>query len=176
MKPLNEIMDKLQEHDLTTYKHCKRVGGKMAKIAKATKNYEELWQQVGLYHDIGKIRINQKILQKPGPLMKFEREIINRHPRLGYEIIHPYNPEIAEVIVAHHEFQELPYPRQTPRFRNEKIKELAFALAICDFEDALRNQRPYKPSKDNPYVHIALHNAFGPVVNQYLRIIDREVR
>lgn len=58
-----------------------------------------------LLHDIGKIGINDSILQKPGKLTKDEWAKIMEHPRIGLKILDEvsFNPTIKNAILQHHE-------------------------------------------------------------------------
>ena len=56
-------------------------------------------------HDIGKVSIPEEIVAKKGPLTGAEKEVIKKHPEIGYRIIMAsYGlPKIAEAVLAHHE-------------------------------------------------------------------------
>lgn len=60
---------------------------------------------VGLMHDIGKIGIDENILNKEGKLTQEEYEEIKKHPEIGYRILSSANQmsDIAEYTLAHHE-------------------------------------------------------------------------
>jgi diguanylate cyclase (GGDEF)-like protein len=58
----------------------------------------------GLLHDLGKVGIPDHILRKPGPLDAGERELIEKHPQIGFDLLHPH--ELAPIdnwILHHHE-------------------------------------------------------------------------
>ena len=65
---------------------------------------EEL-KTVGLLHDIGKIAIEESILNKPGKLTDDEWKEIKRHPEIGYRILNTVNDmsDIANYVLYHHE-------------------------------------------------------------------------
>ncbi len=61
--------------------------------------------RAGLLHDIGKLGVSNRILDKPGPLNDEEYAKIKQHPRLTYDILSrvgPFQP-IAETAANHHE-------------------------------------------------------------------------
>ncbi|HBP25600.1 MAG TPA: hypothetical protein DD618_01425, partial [Acholeplasmatales bacterium] len=64
-----------------------------------------LLKLIGNLHDIGKIGIDEAILNKPGKLTKAEWSEIKRHPEIGYRILLTSSEyaEIAEDILSHHE-------------------------------------------------------------------------
>ena len=111
----------------------------------------------GLLHDIGKTSIPKEILST-GPLFDTtERNIMNRHPRLGFlELRDSEYDMVKHIVVAHHEHKMTPYPRigkdrrkttrdaEERREINERISILVQIVAIADIYDALLSSRSYK--------------------------------
>ncbi|HEY1044109.1 MAG TPA: HD-GYP domain-containing protein [Telluria sp.] len=98
----------------------------------------------GLLHDIGKAKVPDRVLNKPGRLTDEEFDIIRRHPRDGYEILLK-SPEIGpiplDITLHHHERCDgTGYP---DRQAGEAISELAQMAAIVDVYDALTSDRCY---------------------------------
>ncbi|MGG0741393.1 HD-GYP domain-containing protein [Niallia taxi] len=115
-------------------------------------NYMESIIQFSILHDVGKSRLPEKILNKPGRLNEFERKIIEMHPLLGVAILKEkaanihYNSldmNIAEnIILYHHEkWDGTGYPY---RIKGNDIPLEARIVAIVDVYDALTAERPYK--------------------------------
>jgi putative two-component system response regulator len=101
----------------------------------------------GLVHDIGKIGVPDAILQKPGPLDPREREIMERHPTIGEEIVRPLQSAgpLRAIIRHHHEWVDgSGYP---DHLRGEKIPLLARIVSVCDGYDAMTSDRPYRPGR-----------------------------
>jgi HD-GYP domain-containing protein (c-di-GMP phosphodiesterase class II) len=99
---------------------------------------------VGLLHDIGKIAIDEKILNKPGKLNKNERNEIERHPEIGYRILSTVNDmsEMADYVLAHHEkWDGSGYPRG---LKGEEIPLQSRIIAIADAYDAMTSARSYR--------------------------------
>lgn len=98
-------------------------------------------------HDVGKIGIPDKILQKPGKLDENEWREMQRHCEYGVEIIgDPQGSELLEmastVALTHHEkWDGSGYPR---RLAGEEIPLVGRIVAIADVFDALTSERPYK--------------------------------
>ncbi|NDV24892.1 DUF3391 domain-containing protein [Desulfovibrio sp. JC022] len=95
----------------------------------------------GLFHDIGKSRIEKKILHKKGKHTKLEAELLRKHPFYGVDILSGcdnYPPEAMEIVYEHHErCCGGGYPRGLKR---GEIGKLAKILAIADFYDSLINK------------------------------------
>ncbi len=98
----------------------------------------------GLMHDIGKIGIPPAVLDKATLLSADERELIERHPVIGEQILKPI-PAFADalpIVRSHHErFDGTGYP---DRLAGEDIPWLARVLAVADVFDALASDRPYR--------------------------------
>jgi HD-GYP domain-containing protein (c-di-GMP phosphodiesterase class II) len=98
----------------------------------------------GLLHDIGKIAIDEALLNKPGSLTESEWADIKRHPEIGYHImksVNEYAP-IAKYVLLHHErIDGKGYPRQ---LKDEEIPIQAKIISIADAYDAMTNYRTYK--------------------------------
>ncbi|MGO4547659.1 HD-GYP domain-containing protein [Paenibacillus sp. 2TAB23] len=100
--------------------------------------------QGGLIHDVGKLRIPDTILNKPGKLTPEERNIIEVHPVSGYDLCKRlgFMPEELSVIRSHHEkWDGSGYPDQ---LAGEQIPLLARITAVADVYDALTSSRSYR--------------------------------
>jgi len=105
--------------------------------------------QAGLVHDVGKLRVPDHILNKPGPLTQQERRIIEEHPVTGYEMCSRlgFMPEELAIIRHHHErWDGTGYP---DGLKGEEIPLLARILAVADVYDALTSRRAYR----EPWTH-----------------------
>lgn len=99
---------------------------------------------VGLLHDIGKIAIDEGILNKPSHLTDLEFCEIRRHPDIGYRILSTSYEmqELADSILAHHErWDGMGYPKG---LIGEQIPLVARIIAIADSFDAMTSERPYR--------------------------------
>lgn len=141
---------KMVSHDYSTYTHSVNVGIKSLLLAKeiygTTKKHDMFELAAGFFlHDIGKIRIDPKVLYKEGKLTKEEFALIATHPYEGYKILNELNQLSTEVwIVAmqHHERQDgTGYPCG---LKSKKIHPYARICCITDVFDALTAKRPHK--------------------------------
>jgi putative nucleotidyltransferase with HDIG domain len=97
-----------------------------------------------LFHDVGKVGIEERILLKPGTLEDEEIEAIRRHPIEGARILERIGTGELPPIVAfeHHMRYDLtgyPIPK-----RPKRQNIVSMMVAIADVYDALRNKRPYR--------------------------------
>jgi len=102
--------------------------------------------RAGLLHDIGKMGINEQILNKPTKLTEAEFIMIKHHTKLGYNLIRPllFDELIGNAILYHHEnFDGSGYPEG---LKGDEIPLVARILRIADCYDALTSNRPYRPA------------------------------
>jgi HD-GYP domain-containing protein (c-di-GMP phosphodiesterase class II) len=103
-----------------------------------------------LLHDLGKVFIPERILQKKGKLNEQEYNIVKKHSVLGYNHIksdYSIHTAIKLVVLQHHERVDgLGYPYG---LAGDKISDLAKISAIADVYDALSSDRCYRPAYSN---------------------------
>ena len=102
-------------------------------------------------HDIGKVAIPDSILNKPGKFDEHEREVMNTHAMLGYEMLKHSQRQLLKMaaIVAreHHErYDGKGYPDKKS---GENIHIYGRITALADVFDALGSARIYKPAWDD---------------------------
>lgn len=101
-------------------------------------------------HDIGKIAINEFIINKPGRFTEAEYIMVQQHSMLGAKLIESLDldPLISETILDHHEnFDGTGYPN---RKKDEEIPLEARIIRITDTYDALTSDRGYRPAYTHP--------------------------
>ena len=130
-----------------TYRHSERVAGFATSIAEYIGLSEAECVRVkraALLHDIGKLAVPNRILDKPGRLTSAEWEIIRLHPYYSYQILErvPVFGEFAFDASAHHERMDgRGYYRN---LRGDQLSLCARILATADKFDALSADRPYR--------------------------------
>ncbi|GMQ60262.1 HD-GYP domain-containing protein [Vallitalea sediminicola] len=123
----------------------------------------------GLLHDIGKLSIDTKIINKPGKLTDDEFAIIEKHPEIGYNLIKTldYPEEIKMGILMHHEkIDGSGYPSH---LKDSQINDFAKIIAIADIYDAMTSVRSYH-KKTSPFKVIRLfeRESYGLLDTKYL--------
>jgi HD-GYP domain-containing protein (c-di-GMP phosphodiesterase class II) len=139
---------RLSVHDYYTYNHCVDVAVYSIALAKRIFGDDKQLLLVaglgGLLHDIGKRRIDLKVINKNTPLTPEEWEEIKRHPTYGKDLLEtiPSLPDPSRLVVfEHHEnFDGTGYPRG---LKEEEISKLARVVTIADVFDALTTNRSY---------------------------------
>lgn len=112
-------------------------------------------------HDIGKIGISGKILNKPGRLTDKQFEVIKQHPVIGEHIIErvDFLQGARPIVRNHHErFDGTGYP---DALKEEEIPFPARIVAIVDFFDALTSDRPYRKAYSFEQVILIIRESIG---------------
>lgn len=141
-------MVNLSSFDNYTYVHCINVAVLSITIGIGcglTNRQLVNLSQAALLHDIGKTKIDLKILNKIEPLNEEEMDMIKEHPLEGYNMLKD-NFDIPAVvknaILSHHENEDgSGYPR---KLKSKNIHQFAKIIRICDVYDALVSKRIYK--------------------------------
>ena len=139
---------RLKNADEYTYMHSVAVCALMIALARQLNLPETTVREAGLaglLHDLGKIGIPDKILNKPGKLTDEEFTIIKSHPEIGAQILlegHQVGAMVMDVVLHHHEKVDgTGYPH---RLSGDNISLYAKMGAVCDVYDAITSNRPYK--------------------------------
>jgi putative two-component system response regulator len=138
-----------ENNDPSTAGHQQRVAKLATDIAKKLKLSEDQVESIriaGLIHDIGKIRIPDSILSRPGPLLPSEYELIQIHPQVGYDLVKhiPFPWPVAEFILQHHEkLDGSGYPQG---LKGDDIHLESKIICVADVSEAMNSHRPYRPA------------------------------
>lgn len=144
---IERINHTLHERSHREEQHSQRVGELCQKIGRAigmTELEVGKLKAVGVLHDIGKIVIEDYVLDKKEKLSEQEWNQIKRHPDVGYRIIRSYfdMAELADAILSHHErWDGKGYPRG---LKGQAIPVTARIIALADSYDAMISERPYR--------------------------------
>lgn len=153
---INVLIKALDAKDKYTAGHSKSVEKLAAIMCRElgfSENHTEMVRIAALLHDIGKIGVNEAVLNKPGRLNDEELSIIRAHPQKGYEILKdvPALKRACLWVKYHHEwYNGNGYP---DGIKGNEIPLEAQILSIADVFDALISDRPYRSAfpKDEAY-------------------------
>ena len=150
----NEVIEgwarALDLRDKETEGHSRRVMDLTVRLAtRMGLSNEELMhlRRGALLHDIGKMGIPDRILQKPGPLDPDEWVVMRTHPTLSYRMLEgiEFLRPALDVPYAHHEkWNGTGYPRG---LKGPSIPLSARIFAVVDVWDALTSDRPYHAAR-----------------------------
>jgi len=131
----------------------------------------------GLLHDIGKIGIEDDILNKPGKLTGEEFEHVKQHPQLGYDILRGVRQleKVLPLVLHHHEaWNGTGYPLG---LKGPETPQLARIMAVADAYDAMSSDRPYRKGMPSKKVNAILREGAGSqwdaeVIDAFFAICD----
>ncbi len=156
-----------------TGNHVRRVqyfSALLAELAELPPDQVELIKIASPLHDIGKVGIPERIIQKPGKLTDAEYEVVRTHATLGYEMLRHSSRDVmqaaATIAHEHHErYDGHGYPRGIER---EAIHIFGRITAIADVFDALANDRFYKPAWSHEEIKRYFHEQRGQQFDPHL--------
>ncbi len=158
-----DMLHCMREYDDDTYVHCMNVAlicnmfGRWLRLSEEEIRYATI---SGLLHDIGKTRIPDSIIKKPGKLTSQEYDIVKKHPQEGYRMLqNSLLPDsVRNAVLMHHERCDgSGYPFG---LRSDKIDPYAKMIAIADVYDAMTSARIYRGPLC-PFKAIALFESEG---------------
>jgi response regulator RpfG family c-di-GMP phosphodiesterase len=150
--------------DNETAGHSRRVCLYSMRMARAVGWQNEKLQNLArgaFLHDIGKLGVPDSILLKPGPLTTEEREVMQRHAQIGFDLIKeiPFLASAAEIVLCHHErYDGRGYPRG---LKAEQIPASARIFSVADTLDAMTSQRPYRKAVSFEEAHDTIRELSG---------------
>lgn len=172
----------IQERDMVTYDHSRRVATYAQRLARylgwSRRDARDL-ALAALVHDLGKTWIANDILMKSAALSDEERRTMERHPIIGARMligcdVHPF---YVETVLYHHEaWDGRGYPTG---LKGEEIPLSSRILTVADVYDVLTSQRPYKAPlpEDAARERLLLGSArsFDPmIVRAFLHLLDAQ--
>jgi putative nucleotidyltransferase with HDIG domain len=141
-------LSQIKGYDEYTYTHSVNVGILVTSLAREMGYEGERLVNIGLgglLHDIGKMRVPESVLNKPGRYTDIEFKVMKRHPEHGLVIVGERSgvaPLTKVVIAQHHErFDGSGYPKG---LAGEGIDQAGVIAAVADVYDALTSDRVYR--------------------------------
>lgn len=151
-KELSYILgEAVEKRSKETGSHVKRVANYSQLLAKlyGLSDYQsEIIKLASPLHDIGKISIPDRILNKPGKLDQDEWAVMQTHAQVGYEILHNSSNEILKcgATIAYHHHEKWDGSGYPQGLKGECIDIVGRITALADVFDALGSDRCYKPA------------------------------
>ena len=170
----------LKRYDEYTYTHCINVNLYSLLLGKALgleRSELELLGIAAMFHDVGKGRVPNEVLNKPGKLTAGEFEIMKGHSLKGLDVLRDVkglDESVLRGVVEHHErFDGSGYPHG---FKADEIHPFARIIAISDVYDALTSVRVYKkavtPAKTLSQMYKWKGTDFDPTyLNRFVRVM-----
>ncbi len=140
----SRIVDAKSEFTATHSLGVSRLARLLAEKMGVSQDHCEKLEVAGLLHDLGKLRVPDEILNKPGKLDVHERQIMNAHSFETYQILRKIDgfAEIALWAAYHHEEpQGTGYPFHVPE---KELSLEARILRVADIFQAIAQNRPYR--------------------------------
>ncbi len=179
---IRSLASTIDAKDRYTSGHSRRVAEYAVKIAKKMGMSEEEQNVVfitGILHDVGKIRVPEEVINKPGKLTNEEFDQIKTHPVSGYHILHGIHedPRIGYGSKYHHErYDGRGYPNG---LAGENIPRIARIIAVADAYDAMASDRSYRKALPQDVVRKEILEGKGTqfdpeIADVMLEIIDED--
>ena len=143
----------LKKRDDYTFNHSLGVSTLAASMGKwldySDREIEDL-AIAGLFHDIGKLKIPEEIINKPGDLTEEEFETVKMHSTYSADLLRStgdFNDDVIQGVLQHHEKMDgSGYP---DGIEGDKIHRYAKIIGICDIYHAITSRRVYR-DRENP--------------------------
>jgi putative nucleotidyltransferase with HDIG domain len=144
---LTELLHTLRTGNAASGRHAAAVAQFAFDIAAAagfSAGECELAHAAGLLHDIGRVALSDRVLERGAALTEEDWQAIWRHPEIGAGLLRGFgiNRELPRIVVAHHErIDGRGYPW---RLCGDQIPELAKVLAVAEVYDTLTADDTYR--------------------------------
>ncbi|MHA7878637.1 MAG: HD-GYP domain-containing protein [Saccharospirillum sp.] len=146
-------LTRIKHKDQYTAEHCINVAILSMGLAHALEWPQDQVESAGLtglLHDLGKMKVDQGILNKPGRLTPEEFDHLKTHSRLGYDLLQAddaLSDDIKRAVLHHHERPDgHGYPSGLPQ---AQIPPLAALVSVVDAYDAITSHRIYDAARSH---------------------------
>jgi putative nucleotidyltransferase with HDIG domain len=182
LQVLKDLTGALESKDPYTHGHSQRVERHSyrtaAEMGLSAEDIEDLRKAAAL-HDVGKIRVPDRILRKAGPLTPEERTIVEEHAVVGAWMVSSVgNADVIAAVRHHHErWDGAGYP---DGISGSDIPLFARMIAVADAYDAITSTRPYRASSGRDDAVTALRAGAGShfdpeVVEMFIQALPSRV-
>ncbi len=163
-RTVRALMAAVETKDHYTRGHSERVSAASVLIARVIGMREDRVQSLryaGMLHDVGKLGVPTRVLQKNGRLTEGEFAAIQRHPQQGLEIVREieFLDEAMAGIMHHHErLDGRGYPMG---LAGQEIPEFARVIAVADAFDSMTTTRSYRGARTVEEAMVELQRCAG---------------
>jgi len=163
-RTVRALMAAVETKDVYTRGHSERVSAASVLIAREIGMREDRVASLtyaGMLHDVGKLGVPTRVLQKSGRLTEAEFAAIQRHPMQGLEIVREieFLDEAMAGIMHHHErLDGLGYPMG---LSGSQIPEFARVIAVADAFDSMTTTRSYRGARTVEEAIVELRRCSG---------------
>ena len=177
---ISMLADAVEAKDPYTHGHCE-LASRYARLICDRLVLSEQERSVicyaALLHDVGKIAVSDGVLNKPGPLLPEERELMRAHVRVGHDLINhiPVLHPVADAVLHHHEwFDGTGYP---DGLKGLDIPIASRIVSAVDAYCAMITRRSYKEAYTEEHARGELRRCAGTqfdpkIVEIFLEILD----
>ena len=141
------LVNAIDAKDKYTHGHSSRVAEYSRKIAEELGKNERECEEIyytALLHDVGKIGIEYRIINKEGKLTDEEFEAIKQHPVFGNQILSSISEYSYLSIGAKHHHERYDGKGYPDKLKGEDIPEIARIVSVADAYDAMTSKRSYR--------------------------------
>lgn len=158
-------LNHLRVWDSYTYAHCVQVAELSVVIGRELGFDHDQLNRLAIgavLHDIGKVKTPREILDKAGPLTPDEYEVMRRHARDGWDMVHgvldTWHTATVSILQHHERMDGSGYPEG---LQGDGIYIFSRIVAVADVFDATRAERSYRGSLPGQTVYDILQNEAG---------------
>lgn len=171
------VVDAKSAYTIEHSRRVARIARHLAERAGLVGETLDLIEAAGLLHDLGKLRVPDYIIEKPGPLDRHERAMITRHAYDSFRILKNVfgGTPIAYWAGAHHEnLLGTGYPFHRS---GQKLDLEARIISVADIFQALAQTRPYRgqQSRDEVFAILTELAQAGRVDGEVIELLGREL-
>jgi putative nucleotidyltransferase with HDIG domain len=178
---LASLSNALEAKDRYTSAHTEEVVRLALSVAAELGLGRDLLRRIELgavLHDIGKVRVPESILNKPGPLDDTEWEIMRAHPEVGERILQPITSLTPVLPIVRHHHERWDGDGYPDGLAERSIPVGARIVAVCDAYRAMTENRPYRGALSDDDARAELERGAGrqfdpDCVAALLRVLDR---
>lgn len=170
---VSALVQAVETKDYYTRGHSERVARVTEMIAREWGMREDRVQVIkiaGMLHDVGKLGVSTRVLQKQGKLNQLEFEAIKIHPLRGYEMLSEIDflSEAISGVYHHHERMDgRGYPLG---LSGDEIPEFARIIMTADAFDSMTSTRSYREAKTVAAAIVELRRCQGTQFDE--KVVD----